>query len=84
MGAEVLLEVANRGPAIPPELLPHVFEPFRQRKRKEGSMSPGSAGLGLGLYIVQQIVAAHGGAVGARSCDETGTVFSVHLPREHR
>ncbi len=74
-GDEVTLEVRNGGPAIAPEVLPHLFEPFR---RGGGEGSDGS--IGLGLFIVREVVRAHGGAVEVRS-DEGGTAFTVRLPR---
>lgn len=78
--SEVVLSVHNDGPPIPPELLPHVFQPFRQ---DEGSGAPvGSSG--LGLFIVREIVAAHDGSVAVTSDAESGTTFTVHLPREAR
>jgi signal transduction histidine kinase len=54
----VRLEVHNLGAPIPADQLPHLFEPFRRGTLDE---RPSSRGLGLGLYIVQQIVRAHGG-----------------------
>jgi signal transduction histidine kinase len=77
-GAQVRLEVRNQGEPIPEELQPGLFEPFR-RGETRGSSS--TSGLGLGLYIVQQIAAAHGGGVEVRSTREEGTVFTVRLPR---
>ncbi|MFT3926760.1 MAG: hybrid sensor histidine kinase/response regulator [Myxococcales bacterium] len=71
---EVRLEVENGG-EISPEVLPMLFEPFRR-----GSSPKSSDGLGLGLFIVQQVVAAHGGAVQAHSNGGT-TKFEVRLPR---
>lgn len=68
--------VANAG-AIPAELLPHVFDPFRSGRHASGP----TAGLGIGLYIVQQIVAAHGGSVTVESQEGEATVFRVGLPR---
>jgi signal transduction histidine kinase len=73
----VVLRTHNRGPPIPPEVLPHVFEPGRR-----GDARPG--GLGLGLYIVQQIVLAHGGNIEANSSADDGTTFTVVLPRKGR
>jgi signal transduction histidine kinase len=71
------LEVANEG-VIPPEVLANIFEPFHASGPGSGS----SGGLGLGLYIVQEFVSAHGGTVRARSAEEEGTtVFEVGLPR---
>jgi len=77
-GTHVRIEVRNQGEPIPPELLPVLFEPFR---RGEGRGRAATSGLGLGLYIVQQIATAHGGNVEARSTREAGTVFTVRLPR---
>jgi signal transduction histidine kinase len=75
----VVLRIRNGG-VIPPEILPHVFEPFRSRRpgRRSGD------GLGLGLYIVRQMVLAHGGRVEARSSEEGGTLFELTLPRSVR
>ena len=75
--AEVVLSVHNAGPAIPPELLPHLFEPFRQGV--EPSAQVGSTG--LGLFIVREIVNAHGGSVDVTSTATAGTTFTVRLPR---
>jgi PAS domain S-box-containing protein len=74
---EVTFTVRNAG-AIAPEMLPMIFEPFRSGKdRKEDQ----SSGLGLGLYISQQIVLAHSGSLEVRSKEEEGTCFTVRLPR---
>jgi signal transduction histidine kinase len=70
-----VVEVNNAGRAIPSEQLEHMFEPFR----RGGSASSG--GLGLGLYIVDRIVDAHGGRITVRSTDPDGTTFVVRLPR---
>ncbi|MBI5544585.1 MAG: PAS domain-containing protein [Deltaproteobacteria bacterium] len=67
--------VANAGKPIPAELLPHLFEPFRGT-RKGGR----GGGLGLGLFIVQQIVHAHGGTVEARSSAQEGTRMTIRMP----
>jgi PAS domain S-box-containing protein len=69
----VVLEVHNQGPPIPPELLPRLFEAFEQ--------GAAGAGLGLGLYIAQQIVEAHGGTISVHSDGEAGTTFTVRWPR---
>ena len=75
---EVRLDVHNRGPAIAPDILPVLFEPFR---RGRGADDRAPRGLGLGLHIAKQIVAAHGGAIAVRSDADSGTTFSVTLPR---
>ncbi|WP_374566654.1 ATP-binding protein [Ideonella sp.] len=71
----VAVSVDNAG-SIPPELLPHIFDPFRGSARPRESR----AGLGLGLYIVDQIAQAHGGRVEACSADGH-TCFTLTLPR---
>jgi len=76
--AGVVLEVKNGGAAIPPELLPHLFEPFRRDNKNRRA----SAGLGLGLFIVAEVVRAHGGTIRVASTAATGTTFTVMLPRD--
>jgi signal transduction histidine kinase len=71
------LSVHNAGAPIPPELLPGLFEPFRPSIARGAR----SKGLGLGLFITQQIVRAHGGDIGVSSTMESGTTFRVVLPR---
>jgi two-component system sensor histidine kinase HydH len=70
-GQWVVIEVEDSGPGMPPEALDTIFEPFFTTK-KEGS--------GLGLWIVRQIVAAHGGMVRASNRTEGGARFEVRLP----
>ena len=72
----VVLAVTNRGPAIPGDALNRLFEPFWQGPRADAR----SHGLGLGLFIAQQIVQAHGGSIAVRSHDDQ-TTFTVRLPR---
>jgi PAS domain S-box-containing protein len=71
------IEVRSQGDPIPESFLPHLFEPFRQGNRGRSERK----GIGLGLYIVAQITAAHGGSVMARSSTDE-TVFQVVLPRQ--
>jgi signal transduction histidine kinase len=68
------IDVVNRGPTIPRELSAAMFEPFRRLP----STVPRS-GVGLGLYIVAQIVSSHGGTVDVRS-SHSRTKFTVTLP----
>lgn len=73
----VVMHVINEG-VIPADALGTIFEPFQIPQRERAP----TAGLGLGLYIVQQFVAAHGGTVRVSSSQETGrTAFEVVLPR---
>ena len=75
----VTLMVTNGG-TIPPDLLPRLFDPFRGAERQSGR----SEGLGLGLYIVQQIVLAHQGSVEVRTETAHRTCFVVRIPRKAR
>lgn len=69
----VVCEVHNDGRPIPVEVKPKLFAPFRR--------GPIGHGLGLGLYIAQQVVQAHGGRIDVESSAEAGTTFRVWLPR---
>jgi signal transduction histidine kinase len=73
---EAIVEVHNHG-AIPRELADTLFEPFHSSRKKSRT----GRGLGLGLYIAQQIARAHGGRVEVASSEGDGTRFTVHLPR---
>ncbi|MEU6677215.1 HAMP domain-containing sensor histidine kinase [Streptomyces sp. NPDC046925] len=75
-GPGVCLEVEDNGPGISPALLPHVFERFA---RGDASRSRNAGSTGLGLALVQAIVAAHGGGVTVDSVPGR-TVFTVTLP----
>jgi signal transduction histidine kinase len=69
--SDVVLEVWNGG-AVPPDFLPRAFEPFAR--------GGGRRGLGLGLFIVREVVRAHGGSAEMHSSDGAGTVVRVRLP----
>ncbi len=71
----IALAVHNEGPPIRPELLGELFEPFRRGPRGDEGGS-----LGLGLFIVREVVRAHGGEVSVRSRAGEGTTFTVRLP----
>jgi signal transduction histidine kinase len=73
----VSVEVRNGG-CIPEELLPVIFEPFRTSANRK---SERSSGLGLGLYISQQVALAHEGSIDVASDAEHGTCFTIRLPR---
>ena len=77
---EVVLRVHNRGPAIPPSDLHGLFSPLKRLKSGEAAPAASSS-LGLGLYIVERIVTAHGGTIDVSSSNDAGTSFTVHLPR---
>lgn len=75
---EVELRVSDTGAGISDELLPHVFDRFRQG---DSSTTRAHGGLGLGLAIVKQLVEVHGGHVEARSDGPGhGSTFIVRLP----
>ncbi|MEP7057822.1 MAG: GAF domain-containing sensor histidine kinase [Caldimonas sp.] len=73
--AQLVIEVANNGEPIPEGSLAKIFAPFWRRET-----SNRRAGLGLGLYISDQIVKAHGGRLSVTSTREAGTRFVATLP----
>ena len=81
-GEQVRVDLHNDGPPIPEELRAKIFHPFRRGERD--SRATNTAGLGLGLYISHEIVAAHGGELHVRSSEQEGTTFSVTLPLKAR
>jgi two-component system sensor histidine kinase MprB len=70
-----VVSVRDRGPGIAPEHLPHVFERFYRAPDARGVH-----GSGLGLSIVAQAVAAHGGQIDASAASDGGTIMTVRLP----
>ncbi len=70
-----VLTVADTGPGIPEADLPHVFERFWR-----GTGAKGRSGTGIGLAVVAELAAAHGGSVTAASPPGGGAVFTVTLP----
>ncbi len=75
---EVSLRVHNGGPPIPEEALGQLFRPFL---RGSSGVNREGRSIGLGLYIVEQLVSAHHGRVTVTSTAAGGTTFEVHLPR---
>jgi signal transduction histidine kinase len=73
----VELQVHNQGPALPQDLLPTIFDPLV----RGSSPSQDSTSLGLGLFIVNEIVSAHKGTIAVSSSENAGTTFVVRLPR---
>ena len=74
----VVVHVTNEGPEIPAPLRDVIFDPFQ---RGPAEQHRGIKGIGLGLYIAQQIVRAHHGDLTVHSAPAGGTTFAVRLPR---
>ncbi|HET6282122.1 MAG TPA: ATP-binding protein, partial [Polyangia bacterium] len=75
---QAIITVSDDGEGIDDALLPHIFEPFRQQ---DGTPVRRHEGLGLGLSIVKELVALHGGSVSAVSAGKNqGATFTVKLP----
>jgi two-component system NtrC family sensor kinase len=72
MSDSVHIQIRDNGKGIPEEYLPHIFEPFFSTKEEKGT--------GLGLWVSQGIVQAHGGSIKLRSREGRGTTFNVALP----
>jgi two-component system, sensor histidine kinase and response regulator len=70
------ITIHNEG-KIADEVMPELFAPFRARGTKRAA----SEGLGLGLFIVEQIVVAHGGTINVTSSADEGTTFKLRLPK---
>lgn len=77
----VVLTVHNQGAPIPTEQQARIFEPMQ---RGEQTIDPTGRSVGLGLYIVKQLVEAHGGSVELASSAGEGTTFTVRLRRDGR
>ena len=78
-GDQVVLQVHNRGPAIPKSDLAGIFSPFK--RLRSGTAATATSSLGLGLYIAERIVAAHGGTIAVTSSKADGTTVTARLPR---
>jgi len=78
-GRDVVIDVIDEGPGVPPSERAHVFEPFYQGEARAEAPVKGT---GLGLAIVQEYVAAHGGQVAALDNPGKGAHFQVRLPAE--
>jgi signal transduction histidine kinase len=76
----VRLTVHNDGAPIPPEALPTIFDPL-VRSANEALNGP-TTSLGLGLFIVKEVVKAHQGTIEVSSNEADGTLFTVVLPRK--
>lgn len=76
-GGDVVVEVYNHGPVIPAADIPRLFSPFKRLAQT----AKGDHHMGLGLYITERIVTAHGGRIAVTSSLDDGTRFTLTLPR---
>ena len=74
-GEMVEILVADNGPGIAPDILPRIFDPFFTTKDV-------GHGMGLGLFVVYEIVDEHGGCIAVQSTPGEGATFCIRLPRE--
>jgi PAS domain S-box-containing protein len=70
---QILIEIADNGPGIPPEIMGRIFEPFYTTK-------PQGIGTGIGLSVCRNVLSAHGGDITVAARPKGGTRFSVALP----
>jgi signal transduction histidine kinase len=77
----VVLSVHNEGVPIPPDLLQTIFDPLKRYATQESAADRRPGSIGLGLYIVREIVVAKGGTVEVASTAKEGTTFTVRIPR---
>jgi two-component system NtrC family sensor kinase len=73
-GEMVEIRVTDNGPGIAPDILPRIFDPFFTT-REVGH------GMGLGLFVVYEIVDEHGGCIAVQSTPGQGATFCIRLPR---
>ncbi len=79
--AEAFLEIADRGPGVPPEERTRIFERF---VRLDNARARNPEGSGLGLAIVEQVARSHGGRVEVEAREGGGSVFRFTLPRAEK
>jgi signal transduction histidine kinase len=71
---QVVFQVVDDGPGIPPDNMSHLFDNFWQARKND------RRGVGLGLAIVKELVEAHGGKIWVESNVDHGSTFSFSLP----
>lgn len=80
-GDDVAITIHNMGATIPANRLDGIFNPMKTREAGSPASGGPTGNLGLGLYIAERIVHAHGGRIDVESAEMKGTRFTVHLPR---
>ena len=80
VGAHACLQVRDEGIGIPAAAVPHLFQRFY---RAANGAATATNGLGIGLYVVKEIVTRHGGAIAVDSHEGHGSTFTVCLPVLH-
>lgn len=78
----VIVAVTNFGAVIPAASLQSIFRPLVQLASDESSDARPKTSLGLGLFVAREIAIAHGGEIAVASAADTGTTFTVRLPRK--
>jgi signal transduction histidine kinase len=78
---EVVVRIHNEGDPIPREMQKVIFDPLVCGQARAGAQRRSDDGLGLGLYITNEIIQAHGGRIELTSTRQAGTIFEVRLPR---
>lgn len=76
---DIVLQIHNEGPPIPPSNLAAIFNPFARFDTQDKMVNANH--LGRGLFIAREIVKAHSGQINATSTAQEGTTFVVRLPR---
>ena len=79
-GGAAVIEVADRGPGIPPSEVERLKQPFTRLDPARGSAAGGKLGSGLGLAIVDRVVALHGGEFALLLREGGGTMARITLP----
>lgn len=79
--ANVAISVHNEGEPIPAAIVNRIFDPLMRHATSESATQRASGSIGLGLYIAREVVVAHGGTIAVDSTAQSGTTFTVRLPR---
>jgi PAS domain S-box-containing protein len=75
---QAVLAISDQGIGIPAEALPHLFQRFYRARNTQRQFS----GMGIGLYLIKEIVSLHDGTLAVQSTEGEGSTFTVRLPRE--